>query len=111
MSQPFIIHYREGAAEHVQTLFGRDLTDEEVGVLAGALDGAEVIVLQRKVGLYLEVHDPARFETYETSIRRDFDGSLWAYIHDVRTAAGLRGQGLGIHAASASGTGFGIDAL
>jgi hypothetical protein len=98
MSLPFRIKYGEGAVELTQSLFGRAVTDDEIGFLAGALDGAEVIVSVRKVGLFLDVKDAGRFETYETSIRRDADGSLWAYIHDVRTTAGLRGQGLGIRA-------------
>ena len=98
MSHPFIINYCEGATELIQSLFGFALTEEEVGFLAGALDGAEVIVSVRKVGLYLEVKDAGRFESYETSVRRDGDGGLWAYIHEVRTAPGLRGKGLGIRA-------------
>lgn len=98
MSQRFVIHYQKSAKEFARQLFGRDLADEEIGFLAGALDGAEAVVSVRKVGLFLEVKDTGRFETYETSIRCDANGSLWAYIHDVRTAPGLGGKGLGIRA-------------
>ena len=48
--------------------------------------------------LFRSVKDAGRFAAYETSIRKEADGKLWAYIHDVRTAAGQRGQGLGIQA-------------
>lgn len=94
----FTINYTPAALALTQRLFGRALADDEIGWLAGALDGAEVVVSKRKVGLFLEVKDTGRFETYETSIRTDADGSLWAYLHDVRTAASQRGQGLGIQA-------------
>ena len=98
MPKPFTIQYLPAAKTLATILFGRALADEEIAWLAGALDGAEVIVSKRKSGLYLEVKDTDRFVAYETSIRKDANGSLWAYLHDVRTAAGLRGQGLGLQA-------------
>ncbi|HEX4947139.1 MAG TPA: hypothetical protein VFZ34_10760 [Blastocatellia bacterium] len=92
------INYQPGARESVWQLFRRNVADEDLILLAGALAGATVEVSQRKVGLFLEVRDAARFESYQTSIRQDSDGSLWAFIHEVRVAAGKRGQGLGIAA-------------
>jgi hypothetical protein len=53
---------------------------------------------EKKGWLYLSVDDPSRFEVYDTSIRRDSNGNLFAYIHEVRTAAGQGGQGLGVEA-------------
>lgn len=47
------------------------------------MDGARVTVSVRRVGLFLALEHPL-FECYETSIRRDRDGGLFAYIHDVR---------------------------
>lgn len=98
MANPFTIHYLPAAPPLAVSLFGHALADEEIAWLAGALDGAEVIVSSRKSGLYLEVKDAPRFAAYETSIRTDADGSLWDYLHDVRIAAGLGGQGLGLQA-------------
>ena len=82
----------------VQQLFGRDIADADLACLAGALEGATVEVSKRKVGLFLEVKDAERFASYQTSIRQEHDGSLWAFIHEVRTAVGRRGQGLGVAA-------------
>jgi hypothetical protein len=64
------------------------------------LDGAVVNVSVRaqKGWLYLAVSDPARFEVYETSVRRDAADKLFAYIHEVRVALGQSQQGLGLRA-------------
>ncbi|MGH9845218.1 MAG: hypothetical protein ACREEM_41405 [Blastocatellia bacterium] len=67
--------------------------------LAGALAGAtvNVAVNQKKGWLYLTIND-ARFERYETSIRKDADGSLLAYIHHAYAAPGQSGKGHGVRA-------------
>ena len=90
----------EGAAELVKLLFGQKVRGEELAGLAGALDGAMVnVTVRRSKGwLYLAVNDPARFEVYETSIRRDENGDLYGYIHEVRVAVGQGGRGLGARA-------------
>lgn len=77
------VHYEAGAAELAQQLFGTLPPDEEIAGLAGAMDGAQVTVSVRRVGLFLAVEHPW-FECYETSVRRDPNGDLYAYIHDVR---------------------------
>jgi hypothetical protein len=97
--QAVTINYKTGAVKLAHQLLGRRLADEDLARLAGALDGARVNVSAKKKGwLYLAVGDPARFEVYETSVRRDLRGDLYAYIHEVRTAVGRRGQGLGLEA-------------
>lgn len=75
--------YETGAQAYAQQLFGDPPPDETLARLAGALDGAQVTVSVRRVGLFLAVTHPW-FECYETSIRRDADGGLYAYLHDVR---------------------------
>jgi hypothetical protein len=98
--QAVTINYKTGAVKLARQLLGRRPADEELARLAGALDGARVNVTakKKKSWLYLAVDDPARFEVYETSVRRDARGDLYAYIHEVRTAVGRRGQGLGLQA-------------
>lgn len=88
-----IVIYQEGARFLAQSYFGRALADEEIAHLAGALDGAEVIVSARRIGLYLEVKD-TRFQRYETSIRQDTDGSLFAFLHHIYAAQPKQGFGL-----------------
>jgi hypothetical protein len=94
------VKYELGAAEFAEKLFGFRPADDDLASLAGALDGATVNVSVRvkKSWLYLAVDDPTRFEVYETSVRRDAADALFAYIHEVRVAAGQGGQGLGIRA-------------
>ena len=94
------VNYELGAAAFAERLFGFRPADDELACLAGALDGATVNVSVRvkKGWLYLAVDDPTRFEVYETSVRHDGQGELFAYIHEVRVAVGQGGQGLGIHA-------------
>jgi len=94
------VHYEEGALEFAWQLFGQIFNDEDLAYLAGALDGAtvNVNVSRQKNWLYLSVVDPSRFEVYETSIRYDAKGELYGYIHEVRTAIGQRGKGLGARA-------------
>lgn len=94
------VNYAAGAYEFALQLFGRQPADEELAQLAGALDGAtvEVSVRRQKGWLYLAVDDPARFERYETSVRQDADGSLFAYLHHVDTVAGQSGRGHGVRA-------------
>jgi len=98
--QAITVNYKAGAVKFARQLLGRRPADEDMARLAGALDGAIVIVsVKKKKGwLYLVVDDPARFEVSETSVRRDERGDLYAYIHEVRTAVGRRGQGLGLQA-------------
>lgn len=93
------INYEEGAFEFTQQLFGRQPADDDLARLAGALDGAtvNVSVKKKKGWLYLTVND-ARFERYETSVRKDADGNLFAYIHHAYAAAGQSGQGHGVRA-------------
>lgn len=93
------INYEEGALEFAQQLFGRQPADDELARLAGALDGAavSVAVRQKKGWLYLTIND-IRFERYETSIRKDADGSLFAYIHHAYAAPGQSGKGYGVRA-------------
>jgi hypothetical protein len=93
------VNYEAGARAFAQQLFGQRLADAELAHLAGALSGATVrVALRAKRGwLYLTVSD-ARFDRYETSIRKDEDGSLFAYIHHAYVAAGQRGQGHGARA-------------
>jgi hypothetical protein len=93
------INYEEGALELALQLFGRQPADDDLARLAGALDGAtvNVSVKKQKGWLYLTVND-ARFERYETSVRKDADGSLFAYIHHAYAAAGQSGQGHGVRA-------------
>lgn len=94
------IHYDPGAAEFAAKLFGVQPADEDLVRLAGALEGAtvNVSVRENKGWLYLTVTDPVRFEVYETSVRRDVEGSLFGYIHEVRVAVGQGGHGLGLRA-------------
>lgn len=77
------VHYEIGAAELAHRLFGALPPEEEMAALAGALDGGQVRISVRRVGLFLAV-EHQWFECYETSIRMDEDGKLFAYIHDVR---------------------------
>jgi hypothetical protein len=93
------VNYEDGVLELMLRLFGQLPNDEELAGLAGALPGAEVnVAIRRQKGwLYLTLSD-ARFERYETSIRKDIDGSLFAYIHHAYAAAGQRGQGNGVRA-------------
>ena len=77
------INYEAGAVELIAQLFAPPPSEAEIAQLAGALDGARVDVSVRRVGLFLAVAHPW-FECYETSIRRDRNGDLYAYIHDVR---------------------------
>ena len=74
--------YERGAVGLARQLFGRRPADDDLARLAGALDGATVIVSakKKKSWLYLSVRD-LRFARYETSVRRDVDGGLFAYIH------------------------------
>ncbi len=94
------IKYEPGAAEFTERMFGFRPADDDLACLAGALDGATVNVSVRvkKGWLYLAVDDSTRFEVYETSVRCDAQGELFAYIHEVRVAVGQGGQGLGIRA-------------
>ena len=94
------LHYETGAAEFAARLFGFAPAAVDLARLAGALDGAAVQVSVRadKGWLYLAVDDPAHFEVYETSVRREADGKLFAYIHEVRVAPGQGGGGLGLRA-------------
>jgi hypothetical protein len=71
--------YERGAVGLARQLFGRRPSDGDLARLAGALDGATVIVSakKKKGWLYLSISDP-RFDRYETSVRRDTDGSLFA---------------------------------
>jgi GNAT superfamily N-acetyltransferase len=92
------IHYQVGAQFLAQQLFGPFITDEEIGALAGALDGAAVQVSVRKTWLFLDVSDPLRFASYQTSIRIDDSGALYAYIHDVHTKPSQQKQGWGARA-------------
>lgn len=94
------VKYELGAAEFAEKLFGFRPADAALASLAGALDGATVNVSVRvkKGWLYLAVDDPTRFEVYETSVRCDAQGVLFAYIHEVRVAAGQGGHGLGLRA-------------
>lgn len=98
--QAITINYETGAAEFAEKMFGSLPDNDALACLAGALDGAMVNVSVRvkKGWLYLAVNDPARFEVYETSVRRDAQDTLFAYIHEVRVAVGRSGQGLGIQA-------------
>ncbi len=100
--QNVIIKYEPGAAGFTERLFGFRPAEDDLACLAGALDGATVNVSVRVVKgwLYLAVADPTRFEVYETSVRRDAQGELFAYIHEARAAIGQGGQGLGIRAFS-----------
>jgi hypothetical protein len=93
------VNYEEGVLEFAQQLFGRQPADDELARLAGALAGATVNVAVRpkKGWLYLTIND-ARFERYETSIRKDADGSLFAYIHHAYAAPGQSGKGYGVRA-------------
>jgi hypothetical protein len=107
------LKYELGAAEFAKGMFGFRPANDDLTSLAGALDGAMVNVSVRvkKGWLYLAVDDPTRFEVYETSVRRDAQGELFAYIHEVRVAPGQGGQGLGIRAFSrqvAGATSLGI---
>ena len=83
------VNYQAGAAQFARQLIGRSFSDEELAHLAGALDGAtvNVTVRQKKGWLYLAVDDPARFDAYETSIRRDGNGELYGHIHEVRAGS------------------------
>ncbi|NOT63981.1 MAG: hypothetical protein HOP19_27520 [Acidobacteria bacterium] len=76
-------HYEADARAYARQLFGDLPPDEMLARLAGALEGARVNVSVRRVGLFLAVEHPW-FECYETSIRRDAGGGLYAYLHDVR---------------------------
>lgn len=98
--QAITIQYELGAAEFAEQLFGFPPADYDLACLAGALNGATVNVSVRvkKGWLYLAIDDPTRFEVYETSVRRDAQGELFAYIHEVRVAVGQGGQGLGLRA-------------
>jgi len=93
------VTYVRGAIGLARQLFGRRAADDDLARLAGALDGATVIVSakKKKNWLYLSVSDP-RFARYETSVRRDANGNLFAYIHHVYVAAGQTGQGYGLRA-------------
>jgi hypothetical protein len=88
------VKYKRGAITLARHLFGYRPADDDLARLAGALDGAEVIVSARKEKgwLYLAIID-SRFDRYETSVSRDGDGSLYAYIHHVYIAPGQTGQG------------------
>ena len=94
------IKYELSAAEFAENLFGFRPANDDLASLAVALDGATVNVSVRvkKGWLSLAVDDPTRFEVYETSVRRDAQGGLFAYIHEVRAAVGQGGHGLGIQA-------------
>lgn len=91
--------YKRGAVGLARQLFGHRPADDDLARLAGAMDGATVIVSanRKKNWLYLFVSDP-RFDRYETSVRRDADSRLFAYIHHVYVAAGHTGQGYGLRA-------------
>lgn len=93
------VNYEDGALEFANQLFGFQPADEDLAWLAGALNGATVLVSVRRTKgwLYLTVNDH-RFERYETSIRKDADGGLFAYIHHVYAAVGYSGQGNGARA-------------
>ena len=93
------INFEAGAREFARQLFGYQPAEAELARLAGALLGAavKVAVRRQKGWLYLTVSD-ARFERYETSIRQDADGSLFAYIHHAYAATGQRGKGYGVRA-------------
>ena len=93
------VNYEDGALEFANQLFGFQPADTDLAALAGALDGAtvQVSIRRTKGWLYLTVNDH-RFERYETSIRKDADGSLFAYIHHVYAAVGYSGQGNGARA-------------
>ena len=96
--QAITIKYELGAAEFAERIFGFRPANDALAYLAGALDGATVKVSVRvkKGWLFLALDDPARFEVYETSVRHDAQGKLFAYIHKVRVAIGQGGQGLGL---------------
>ena len=93
------VNYEPDAAAFAERLFGYRPADDELACLAGLLDGATVTVSvkRQKSWLYLSVNDP-RFERYETSVRKDVDGGLFAYIHHTYVAAGQTGQGYGLRA-------------
>lgn len=99
MMEEIVVNYEAGALEFAQQLFGRQPADDELAWLAGALPGAtvNVAVRQQKGWLYLTISD-ARFDRYESSIRKDADGSLFAYIHHAYAAAERRRQGNGLTA-------------
>jgi hypothetical protein len=94
------VRYEPDAAEFATRLFGFHPREADLARLAGALDSAvvNVSVRKNKGWLYLTVTDPARFEVYETSVRRDVEGSLFGYIHEVRVSVGQSGRGLGLQA-------------
>ncbi|MGH9844834.1 MAG: hypothetical protein ACREEM_39460, partial [Blastocatellia bacterium] len=94
------VKYERGAIKFVERMLATRPADDDLARLAGALDGAMVIVSvwKKKGWLYLSVDDPSRFEICDTSLRRDVAGNLFAYIHEVRTAMQQGGQGLGIRA-------------
>lgn len=93
-----IVTYQTGAQLLAQTLFGQSISDEEIGALAGALAGAAVQVSVRKTWLFLEVIDPLRFDSYQTSIRVNDDGEVYAYIHDVHAKPSQQKRGWGVRA-------------
>ena len=81
--QKIVVNFESGAATLAQRLFGALPPDETLAGLAGALDGATVNASVRRIGLFLAV-EHSWFECYETSIRKDQGGELYAYLHDVR---------------------------
>ena len=93
------VNFEAGAREFARQLFGYQPAEADLARLAGALPGAtvKVAVRRQKGWLYLTVSD-ARFERYETSIRQDADGSLFAYLHHIYAATGQRGKGYGVRA-------------
>lgn len=92
----YTIHYQAGAKELMLQLFGRELTDEELGSAVGAPEGAILDVSNRRKGqeLFVEVHH-LRIAKQERSFRRDADGDL--YVYNLRfEKRERRDRGLGL---------------
>ena len=76
----YIVHYQAGAKELTQRLFGRELTDWELGSAAGAPEGATLAISsrRRRPELFVEAQHP-RIAKQERSFRCDADGNLYVY--------------------------------
>lgn len=69
-------HYHEGARRSLHRILGRSLTDDELGGLVGALDGAKVEVINTGGKVYFEVYHPL-IQRQVRSVSTDWVGRVF----------------------------------
>lgn len=88
------VSYESFAKERLRLMLGRDLADNEIGGLAGALDGSQIRIVSVEAGLRFEIFNPHIQRQVRTLLPKA-DGGLFFY-NDlfVKTPSAPAGIGL-----------------